>query len=66
MMSTNTGATHVYFNSVCLTIAAAVFMVLIVVMYFKKEKVKSITTYLFLITIGLNLLCILFEILLRR
>ena len=27
MISTNTGATHVYFNSVALTIAAAIFII---------------------------------------
>ncbi len=63
MMSTNTGATHVYFNSVALTIAAAIFMVLIVIMYFKKEKVNSITTTIFLISISLNIACIIFEFL---
>ena len=63
MISTNTGATHVYFNSVALTIAAAIFMVLIVIMYFKKEKVNSITTTIFLISISLNIACIIFEFL---
>ena len=63
MMSTNTGATHIYFNSVCLTIAALVFMILVIFMYFKKEKVNSLTTTLFLITIALNVSCIIFEFL---
>jgi hypothetical protein len=61
MISTNTGATHIYFNSVALTIAAAIFMILIIVMYFKKEKVNSITTTIFLISISLNIACIVFE-----
>ncbi len=63
MMSTNTGATHVYFNSISLTIVAAIFIILVVIMYLKKEKVKSLTTNLFLITLSLNILCILFEFL---
>ena len=63
MMSTNTGSTHVFFNSTVLSIVAAIFMILVVIMYLKKEKVKSVTTNLFLITIGLNFLCILFEFL---
>jgi hypothetical protein len=62
-MSTNTGSTHVFFNSTVLSIVAAIFMILVVIMYLKKEKVKSVTTNLFLITIGLNFLCILFEFL---
>ena len=63
MMSTNIGATHIYFNSIALTIVAAIFMILIIVMYFKKEKVNSLTTNIFLISISLNIACIIFEFL---
>ena len=55
------GSTHIYFNSVCLTIAALIFMIIVVIMYIKKDKVKSLTTTLYLITIILNILCIIWE-----
>ncbi len=61
MMSTNTGATHVFFNSVCLSITAAIFLTMIIVMYIKKEKVNGLSTYLFIITVILNALCIISE-----
>ena len=63
MLSTNTGSTHVYFNSVSLAIVAAAFMIIVVIMYLKKERVSSITTNLFVITIALNIFCILIEFL---
>ena len=63
MLSTNTGTTHVYFNSVSLAIVSTVFMGIIVFMYLRKERVKSISTTLFFVTIALNILCILFEFL---
>ena len=59
MLSTNTGTTHVYFNSVSLAIVSTVFMGIIVFMYLRKERVKSISTTLFFVTIALNILCIL-------
>ncbi len=55
------GTTTIYFNSVCLTIAALVFMILIIIMYINKDKVKSLTTNLYLITIILNVICIFTE-----
>ena len=63
MVSTDTGSTHVFFNSVSLTIVALIFMILVVIMYMKKQRVKSLTTSLFLYTIALNLLCIFLEFL---
>ena len=63
MMSTNTGATHIYFNSVCLTIVALVFVILVIFVYIKKEKVKSATTSLYLIAICFNVALILFDFL---
>ncbi len=63
MMSTNTGATHIYFNSVCLTISALVFACLIVFVYFQKEKVKSATANLYLFGFILNLVLIVLEFL---
>lgn len=61
MQVVNTGFTSVYFNSICLTIAAFVFIVLVIFMYFKKEKVNGLTTHLFIMCLVLNLTCILLE-----
>ena len=57
----NTGSTSVYFNNICLTIPAFVFVVLIILMYLKKDKVKGLTTSLFIICLVLNLSCIVLE-----
>ena len=57
----NTGFTSVYFNSICLTIAAFIFIVLVLFMYLKKDKVKGLTTNLFIMCLVLNLTCILLE-----
>lgn len=61
MSAVNTGFTSVYFNSICLTIAAFIFIVLVLFMYLKKDKVKGLTTNLFIMCLVLNLTCILLE-----
>lgn len=55
------GVLNSYFNSICLTIMATIFMTLIIVTYVRKEKIKSITTSLYLITIVFNVLTIIME-----
>ena len=57
----NTGSTSVYFNSICLTVPAFVFVVLVLFMYLRKEKVKGLTTSLFIMCLALNLTCIILE-----
>ena len=61
MLESNIGSTSVYFNSVCLTIVAFIFVVLVLIIYLKKEKVNGLSTKLFILCLVLNLVCIILE-----